>query len=142
MLNLVCIFLGGALGSVLRVLVTKALVPVFFSFGTFVVNIVGCFLLGMFSVLSQKRGKYIPKHYRLALTSGLCGGLTTFSTFSYEVIFYFQNGMALKAISYLSLSLVLGVLAVYFGIETCRVLLKLHIDMKRAKLRQEFLEGE
>ena len=131
MLNLIFVFTGGALGSLIRYIVSNNVV---LHYGTLLVNIFGCFILGILSVFVLKRAKYIPPKLRLGLTSGFCGGVTTFSTFSYEVFVYIQKT--------LYIDLILGILFVYFGIEFCRLCLKLHLDNKRAKLRQEFLEGE
>ena len=139
MLNIFFVFLGGAIGSLIRfVLSSKFPLP----FGTLLVNILGCFILGILSVFVLKRAKYIPKKLRLGLTSGFCGGVTTFSTFSYEVFIYIQKTLYIEALLYVCVSLILGILFVYFGIEFCRLCLKLHLDNKRAKLRREFLEGE
>lgn len=139
MLNLIFVFTGGALGSLIRYIVSNNVV---LPYGTLLVNIFGCFILGILSVFVLKRAKYIPPKLRLGLTSGFCGGVTTFSTFSYEVFVYIQKTLYIEALLYVCVSLILGILFVYFGIEFCRLCLKLHLDNKRAKLRQEFLEGE
>ena len=81
---LIAIFLGGGTGSVLRYCVQMALheriVPYSFPWATFAVNIIGSFLIGLFYVLSARFN--LSAEVRILLTTGLCGGFTTFSTFS------------------------------------------------------------
>lgn len=139
MLNLIFVFIGGACGSLIRYIVSNRVI---LPYGTLLVNILGCFILGILSVFVLKRAKYIPHKLRLGLTTGFCGGLTTFSTFSYEVLIYFQKGLYIEAITYMFVSILFGLLSVYLGIEFCRLCLKLHLDNKRSTLQREFLEGE
>lgn len=105
MLNLFYIFLGGAIGSVLRFEISKLFMAYFL--GTFVVNFAGCFMLGFF----------VKKCKSSFLTSGLCGGLTTFSTFSYELIFCLQHKMYTLFAIYLCLSLAGGIIGAYCGVK-------------------------
>ena len=139
MLNLFFIFLGGAIGSGIRF----GILSIFHSFiATFVANIIGCFLFGVFVVIILKKKKHIPKYLSLALTTGFCGGLTTFSTFSYEVTFYIMQNRYMFAAYYIFLSLFVGIISVFVGIELGRVLLKLHLDKRRSILHKEFIEGK
>ena len=139
MLNLFFIFLGGAIGSGVRF----GILSIFHSFiATFVANIIGCFLFGVFVVIILKKKKYIPKYFSSALTTGFCGGLTTFSTFSYEVTFYIMQNRYIFAAYYIFLSLFVGIISVNVGIELGRVLLKLHLDKRRSILHKEFIEGK
>jgi len=81
------IFAGSGLGGLLRYLIQKLFVDagyVNFPTGTFVVNILGCFLIGLFNALAEKNN-LISTELRLALTTGFCGGFTTFSTFSNKI---------------------------------------------------------
>ena len=107
---------GGAVGSVARYLVTVAMTATTtaFPYATLVVNVVGAFLIGLFARLFAT-----PDHdpvLRLALTTGLCGGFTTFSTFSAETITLVQQGRAGRAAVYVLLSLVLGFGATMLGL--------------------------
>ena len=106
--------IGGFFGSVSRYLVHHLflkLIPNIAPSGTLVVNIVGCFLLGL---LAHQTGK-MSKEYHLLLATGFCGGFTTFSTFSAENINYIINDNMSAAFIYMSLSLVLGLGASALG---------------------------
>jgi len=111
------IFTGSGTGGVLRYLVQKIFVDagyINFPTGTFVVNIVGCFLIGMFNALAAKNN-LISAELQLALTTGFCGGFTTFSTFANENMNLLRTGDYFYFILYLALSIVLGIAAVVLG---------------------------
>lgn len=116
MKELILIFLGGGIGSVLRYLCTlfiNSQNSTTFPWATFVINILGCFLIGLFGSIAAKFG--ISEHLRLMLTVGICGGFTTFSTFSNESLSLLRSGNYLFFTLYLLLSLLLGILAVLLG---------------------------
>jgi len=79
--------LGAALGAFLRWGLSMALNPMFptIPLGTLAANVIGGFLIGLFMALSQGHG-YFPDWVRMGVTTGLLGGLTTFSTFSAETV--------------------------------------------------------
>lgn len=107
---------GSFIGGVLRYLVTQLMMSKHWSvfpFGTFAVNILGCFLIGLIIALGDKN--FIPLESRLFLATGLCGGFTTFSAFSNETLLLFNNGHSAYAVLYVSLSVAMGVTATYFG---------------------------
>ena len=82
--EVIYIFIGGGTGSALRyfiqLLMHERIVPYHFPWATFTVNLLGSFLIGLFYALSERF--HLPFEFRLFLTTGLCGGFTTFSTFS------------------------------------------------------------
>ena len=84
-----------------------------FPWGTFTVNVAGCFLIGLFYAWADRFG--LPDHMRLLLTAGLCGGFTTFSTFCYEGIGLLKGGSYCLFFLYVVLSLLLGWIAVAGG---------------------------
>jgi CrcB protein len=84
-----------------------------FPWSTFAVNILGSFLIGVFYALSARF--HLSNETRLFLTVGLCGGFTTFSTFSNESLFLFKEGLYPALVSYILSSILLGVLAVWVG---------------------------
>jgi CrcB protein len=78
--------IGGMLGSILRYLVASSLfklIPYTFPYGTFIVNMSGCVLIGFISGLSL-RYDWLKPELRLFLITGFCGGYTTFSSFAFE----------------------------------------------------------
>ncbi len=119
--TLALIFLGGGTGSVLRYLVGQLTTDIKlfagfgleFPLGTFLANILGCFLIGLFNGMAARFG--IAEPTRLMLTVGLCGGFTTFSTLSNESLSMLTAGNYISFGVYIVLSLVLGILAVVAG---------------------------
>lgn len=111
------IALGGALGSVLRFAAVSYLTPLLnyrFPIGTFVVNIVGSFLIGVAYVLLVEKTT-LPAEWRLFFITGVLGGFTTFSAFSLEILQLWQEGHALSAFVYASGSVILGLLMAFVG---------------------------
>lgn len=112
---------GGFAGSYLRYLISAKVEQYFSSFpyGTFTVNMVGCFLIGL--ILGWVTQSNVAPEYRLLLATGFCGGFTTFSTFSYEGLALLQNGQLVQAFLYMGLSLLIGFLAVWLGLYMIRL---------------------
>ena len=88
--------------------------------GTLLVNIVGSFFLGLFTF--WLRTPPFDPALRAALTIGLCGGFTTFSTFSYESVVLAEQGGLARALTYVVLSVGLSVLAMIAGITAARAM--------------------
>ena len=83
-------------------------------YNTLISNILGCFILGL--VLGYFIKNNNPNSILFVfLTVGLCGGFTTFSTFSYESLAMLQQGQVLSFFSYILISLIVGVLSIYVG---------------------------
>lgn len=124
MQNIFAVFIGGGTGAVLRylagVLAVKVLnvnLPV----STFVVNIAGCFILGFLFALFVSKPEVNPA-LKLALTAGFCGGLTTFSTFSLELFEMLKNAQYMQVFVYLVSSLAVGLLAVWIGVNSAKLI--------------------
>jgi CrcB protein len=93
-IRLALVALGGALGSVLRYLVTMAAVTWMgptFPWGTLAVNLIGSFLIGLVQSLAVE-SLVISEEARLFLATGVMGGLTTYSAFSYETVRLAETG--------------------------------------------------
>ncbi len=108
---------GSFLGGSFRYLLSQAVQGRFLSsypYGTFAVNIIGCFIIGIVFAMS---GKYnLSPEWRLFLATGICGGFTTFSSFSFETLAMLREGQYLYSFLYIGSSIFLGLLAVYLGI--------------------------
>ena len=114
--ELAAIFAGGALGSVARAALATLAVPdpARWPWPTFIVNIVGAFLVGYFTTRLLERLP-LSSYRRPLLGTGLCGGLTTFSTMQVETVKMIEHGHWALAISYTLVSIVLGFFAVYLA---------------------------
>ena len=116
LLNCVFVGLGGAAGSICRYLL--GLLPLKPASGfpaiTLCINIAGAFALGLIGALAGKYAK-LNLQLLLFLRVGVCGGFTTFSTFSVETAGLLQSGKTGLAMLYMALSLLLGVTVVLLG---------------------------
>lgn len=112
------IAIGGAIGSVLRY-ITSVLVSKFWSdhfpLATFIANILGCFLIGLFMGYLLKN-QLEDSNLKWFLITGICGGFTTFSTFSMDNYLLMQNQNAFLAFGNILLSITLGLFAVWMGL--------------------------
>lgn len=90
---LLAVFIGGGTGSVMRWLLGMRLNPLHHAipFGTLTANLLGAFIIGA-GLAWFNRMTHIDPMWKLLITTGFCGGLTTFSTFSAEVVFLMQDG--------------------------------------------------
>lgn len=108
---------GGAIGAILRYLTGVLCSRWHFTtlpVGTFAVNIIGCFLLGLLMGMGERYTSISGSVY-LMLTVGVCGAFTTFSTFTVDTFRLMNNGQWLVAICYLTLSIVLGFVLFWVG---------------------------
>jgi fluoride exporter len=120
MMPWIAVFLGGGAGSVLRYLLAKHYNSVsdgqmLFPYGTFIANIVSCFLLGI--LINKHLSGQLSDQTKFLLAVGFCGGFSTFSTFGYEIFLYIQKGQLLIGLFYTAVSLVLGVLSFVLGLK-------------------------
>lgn len=120
--NILLVWLGGGLGSIARYLFQRwmdVLYPQSFPLGTFGVNIIGCFLIGIFWGISFKSFDG-NESWKLFLMTGLCGGFTTFSAFTFESIGLLKEQKTGLFFAYLCGSVLLGLLATYAGMKLSR----------------------
>ena len=117
------IALGGALGSVLRFAMAGLAARLFgtaFPWGTFAVNLLGSFVMGVIFVLVLTRGDLGWQRAAPFLMPGLLGGFTTFSAFSLETFQLLERGRQAAAAAYVGGSVVLGLLALTAGVFAAR----------------------
>lgn len=113
--------LFGALGSMLRFGIDRLALSqnLHAAWGTFVINMVGCALMGLLWQIFQYRAD-ISESMKLGLLVGLCGGFTTFSSFSLQGIQLIQSGQLNASLLYLLASPFIGLFFCYLGIQTGR----------------------
>lgn len=110
--NCLYVMMGGALGALLRYVVaqlTAGIRVLEMPVGTFVVNVAGCFVLGVLTGLGHSGGVW------LLLTVGVCGAFTTFSTFTAETVRAVETGHVWQAALYVGTSVSLGFLLFWWG---------------------------
>ena len=115
--QLLLIGAGGFIGSVARYLVSRLNTRIeWFAIplGTLTINVVGSLLIGFLIGISEK-SPILTVEWRMFLMVGLCGGFTTFSSFSGENLMLLRNGQILPLLLYTGLSVFLGFTAVYLG---------------------------
>lgn len=120
--NIIYVFIGGGVGSVLRYLLGNIIDrshKYVFPYATLTVNVAACFILGLLSgYLLQSKGDHDAQ--RLLLGVGLCGGFSTFSTFTAELFTSVRNGDMFTAILYMSVSIVSCLLAFWLAWLICK----------------------
>lgn len=117
---LLLVGIGGGLGSIFRYIISTVLVrilPGHYPWGTFFVNVLGCFLIGVFLAWFEKQVPVGEFNLRLLLVTGFCGGFTTFSAFASENIKLLLSGQVLAALVYITGSVLVSLLAVWAGLE-------------------------
>jgi len=117
MLEALCVGLGGFIGAISRYLISMQASKIFtgkIPVGTLCVNILGGLLIGFILELNSRTDVVSPQ-MKLFLTTGLMGGLTTFSTFSYETVGLFSDGSYTSAVVNIALNVVLSLIGVIIG---------------------------
>ena len=113
-------FLGGGSRYLTQQFITKQFSTPF-PYGTLIVNILGCFLIGIIFSLSEK-ANLLSTELRMFLATGFCGGFTTFSTFSLENYGLLRDGQFFYVFMYVGLSVFVGFLATYLGIQFIKMI--------------------
>ncbi len=119
MLTYFYIALGGAIGSVARAWTTNVMVRIVganFPWGTILINIVGSFIIGFFGAITASDSRFqVHADARAFVMAGICGGYTTFSSFSLQTLDLLRDGKPGAAFANIGLSLILSLLAVTAG---------------------------
>ncbi|HUM07480.1 MAG TPA: fluoride efflux transporter CrcB [Acidocella sp.] len=117
---------GGAIGSVARYALGNAMVLALgasFPWGTLLINVLGSFIISCFGMLAGAHGRFpLPFEARVFVTVGLCGGFTTFSSFSLQTVELARNGQGGRALFYVIASVILCVLACALGVFVAQAL--------------------
>src|SRR5687768_4169111 len=122
-IELLMVAAGGAIGSMLRYILTfkvQSLTQSYFPYGILIVNILGCLLMGFLATLFIDR--FVENSlWRIGILVGLLGGFTTFSSFSFDVITLFNSGRVLLAGANIILGVVLCLIATGAGVAAARM---------------------
>jgi fluoride exporter len=118
LLSVLYVALGGALGSVSRYLLgtwaQTASKSIDFPYGTLVVNLFGCFIIGILSQLVESRGVFTPETRALVFI-GILGGFTTFSSFGNDTLNLLHDGKTFNALANVGANVILGLFLVWLG---------------------------
>ncbi len=122
MSSYIFVFIGGGLGASFRYLMSMIFAAhLKYPYGTFIINVLGSFLLG-FILMSSLSKTGTGLKLNTFLTIGFTGGFTTFSTFTYEAINLINQGLIIQSIFYIFLSIICGMLGIYMGISMAKVI--------------------
>lgn len=123
MREIILVFLGGGLGSIARFLVSKAYAAwnPSFPFATLTANFLSCIVFGLIIMLGADKLNLNPT-LKLLMLTGFCGGLSTYSSFTFETVELFKTGNILLAFSNIALNFFLSVTGLYLGIAVAKIL--------------------
>ncbi len=121
MKEILAVFIGGGSGSVLRYFFSRWFSPVFglFPLSTFLSNLVACLIFGVVAGLAFEKIELQETSKKLLLT-GFCGGLSTFSTFNFELFDLIKSGNTIMAFIYLVASISICFIGFWAALEICK----------------------
>ena len=115
------VFIGGGLGSICRYGITQLWPLSQLHYSTLTANVISCLILGF--LIGMNAEGILKNEQRLLLMTGFCGGFSTFSTFSGELVQLYQGDQVISTILYLSLSNIAGVLSILIGMFFSKVII-------------------
>lgn len=140
MFNTFLIFAGAGLGGVLRFWISSIsywMLGRQFPYGTLIVNVSGCFLMGLVFVILQERLDGLGPQLRSLLLIGFLGGCTTFSSFSIETLNLFESGAPLYGILNIFLSVILCITATWLGVVSGSIMKHEHVVLVNVETQEE-----
>ncbi|WDP91814.1 MAG: fluoride efflux transporter CrcB [Desulfobacter sp.] len=124
MFKLAMVGLGGGMGAICRFMVYEICLGLvknaWLPYGTIIVNVAGCFVIGLLGGIAETRDVFSPE-LRALIFIGFLGGFTTFSTFGFELFFFIRNGQAGVAALNAAIQFTLGLLGVWAGFSLSRL---------------------
>ena len=116
-MNWILVFLGGGFGSITRFGISLIIKQLGWTFplATLISNVAASFIIGVLTALTMKG--ILSDEQKMLWATGFCGGFSTFSTFSNETVYLFQNGNTLTAIFNITLSIFCCLLATFLGLK-------------------------
>lgn len=123
-LNLILFIISAGFGAGLRFLISKLFNTSNFPYGTFFINIIGCFLFGFIYFLFKEKFS-IPENIKVFIFVGFLGSFTTFSVYIFESIHFIENGKFMLSFLNISSQIVLGILFLYLGLYFGKNIIKL-----------------
>ncbi|WP_054312222.1 fluoride efflux transporter CrcB [Mesorhizobium sp. 1M-11] len=138
--NCLVVMLGGALGTLARYLVSWLALPISgqLPWGTIIINVTGSLLIGFFGTLTLAQGRYpVSEGLRLFVMIGICGGYTTFSSFSLQTLDLLRSGAVFRAAINIAASIALCTAAVAAG-----HLIASYLNLGEVRIAQTVLEED
>ncbi len=137
-MDIIFIFLGGAVGALLRYLILQLFKPYPLNvIGVLIVNLLGCFIIGFVTYLAIKRYHIISRNMKMFLTVGFAGGFTTFSAFTHPVIEMFLRHHYMYAVLNMFVSVIIGLIFVSWGMN-CGYYLMNHLIRSKKIAKQDY----
>ena len=120
----ILVIIGGGIGAFFRYLLSGWIYKVLgtdFPYGTLAVNVIGCFVIGLFLTMAEDRFLISPS-FRIFFAVGVLGGFTTFSTFSFETVGLLKDGAIAIGLLNVGVSIVVGLTATWVGMLAGRII--------------------
>ena len=136
-MDVLLIFIGGMIGTFFRYLLMVPFEEMFYNVVfVFIVNMIGCFLIGLISYLAIKRNKLISERFKKFLSVGVIGSFTTFSAFSYETYMMLVSHKYAFGLINMFLSVIVGLILISWGMNCGYYILNYYLQKQRNLLKE------